>query len=124
MLLAKGLFFLGIIPILIIIFTAPYMFSMVFGEEWELSGVFAQILAIFYLFKFIASPLSYMFYIAEKQRIDFFIHLYMLISTFIIMYFPKYFNITVESLFLIYSINLALIYTLTFIVSYKLTTKD
>ena len=121
---AKGLFFLGIIPILIIIFTAPYMFSMVFGEEWELSGVFAQILAIFYLFKFIVSPLSYMFYIAEKQRIDFFIHLYMLISTFIIMYFPKYFNITVESLFLIYSINLALIYILTFIVSYKLTIKD
>ena len=100
------------------------MFSMVFGEEWELSGVFAQILAIFYLFKFIVSPLSYMFYIAEKQRIDFFIHLYMLISTFIIMYFPKYFNITVESLFLIYSINLALIYILTFIVSYKLTIKD
>ena len=55
---------------LMLFFLSPYVFSFVFGKEWQMAGDFTQILAVLFFFKFISSPLSYMFNIAEKQHLD------------------------------------------------------
>ena len=42
-------------------------FAFVFGEPWREAGVYAQILIPALFLRFIANPLSFMIYIAEKQ---------------------------------------------------------
>lgn len=66
----KTLSLLAIVPCFILFFFGPFLFKFIFGDAWILAGEFAKILAVLFFFKFIASPLSYMFNIAEKQHID------------------------------------------------------
>lgn len=61
---------ISIIPALIFFVTAPELFGFVFGEKWKVSGEYAQILTPMLFFRFITSPLSSMYMIAEKQKID------------------------------------------------------
>jgi O-antigen/teichoic acid export membrane protein len=51
-------------------FLAPWVFGFVFGPAWHVSGEYAQILTPVLFFGFVGSPLSSMFMIAEKQRVD------------------------------------------------------
>ncbi|WP_418497829.1 lipopolysaccharide biosynthesis protein [Flagellimonas sp.] len=66
----KTLAALAILPCLVLFLFGPFLFGFIFGNEWSIAGEFAQIMAVLFFFKFIASPLSYMFNIAEKQHID------------------------------------------------------
>ncbi|HEY5588348.1 MAG TPA: lipopolysaccharide biosynthesis protein [Candidatus Paceibacterota bacterium] len=66
----KTLVLASILPTLILFFFAPMFFKIIFGNDWEVAGEFARIMSILFFFRFTASPLSYMFYIAEKQHYD------------------------------------------------------
>lgn len=49
---------------------APYIFTLVFGESWSNAGLYAAILAPLFAIRFIASPLSFVVFIANKQAQD------------------------------------------------------
>lgn len=66
-----GLVAIGLIPFSILLILGPQLFALVFGEQWQEAGRFAQILTPMLFMKFIVNPLSYTFYIAQKQNIDF-----------------------------------------------------
>lgn len=66
----KRLLFISLLPFCIFFFIAPGFFSWIFGEQWRIAGEYAQILIPKFLFDFFAGPLSAMFMIAEKQRLD------------------------------------------------------
>jgi len=66
----KSLTAIGFLPFLLLFFLAPSLFSFLFGSSWVKAGEYTRILAMMYFFRFIASPLSFMFYIAEKQSLD------------------------------------------------------
>lgn len=66
----KSLLFISIPPFIIFFFTAPWLFSFVFGKSWYVAGVYAQILSPLFFIRFTSSPLSYILYIAEKQNFD------------------------------------------------------
>lgn len=51
-------------------FAGEQLFVVAFGEQWRGAGVAAVILLPLFAFRFVASPLSFTFYIAEKQHID------------------------------------------------------
>jgi O-antigen/teichoic acid export membrane protein len=67
---AKKLILISILPTAIFFMIAPTAFAFVFGEQWRIAGEYAQVLSPMFFFRFIASPLSVMFMIAEKQRLD------------------------------------------------------
>ncbi|WP_309108041.1 oligosaccharide flippase family protein [Arthrobacter sp.] len=50
--------FIGAIPVALIITYGPVLFKIVFGDSWESSGVFAQILILGYYSQFVISPVS------------------------------------------------------------------
>ena len=52
----------------LLFFIIEDLFILVFGEPWREAGVYAQILILPLFFRFITNPLSFMFYIAEKQH--------------------------------------------------------
>ncbi|MES2324794.1 MAG: lipopolysaccharide biosynthesis protein [Pseudomonadota bacterium] len=66
----KALALLGLGPSLVLLLFSPQLFAWVFGENWRAAGELAQILAPLYFLNFIASPLSYVFFVAGKQKID------------------------------------------------------
>ncbi len=59
------------LPIFLVIgIFGPSLFSIVFGKEWTDAGRYASILSILFFVRFVASPLSYVLYIAQKQKVD------------------------------------------------------
>jgi O-antigen/teichoic acid export membrane protein len=65
-LLAAG----GVILALGVIVIAESLFVVAFGEPWRQAGVIAIWLMPMFALRFVASPLSYVFYIAGKQQVD------------------------------------------------------
>ncbi|MFC0252441.1 lipopolysaccharide biosynthesis protein [Massilia consociata] len=66
----KALMVLGAGPALVLLLFAPHLFAWVFGESWRASGELAQLMAPLFLLNFIASPLSYVFFVAGRQKAD------------------------------------------------------
>ncbi len=66
----KTLAVLGIGPSLVLLLFSPQLFAWVFGENWRAAGELAQILAPLYFLNFIASPLSYVFFVTGRQKLD------------------------------------------------------
>lgn len=66
----KRLFIIAFPSCLLFFFISPWLFGFVFGQEWRVAGDYARILTPVLFFNFVSSPLSAMFMIAEKQRLD------------------------------------------------------
>jgi len=63
----KSLTALAIAPALILGIFGEQIFTFAFGQEWSAAGRYAQLLTPLFLMRFIASPLSYTLYIANRQ---------------------------------------------------------
>ena len=66
----RALVLLAVFPSLLLFLFAPPLFSWIFGTDWRPAGEFARVLAPLCFFNFIASPLSYVFFIAGKQKME------------------------------------------------------
>jgi len=66
-----ALMLMGGAPSIILFFIVEDMFAFVFGEAWRVAGTYAQILLPALFLRFMANPLSFMFYVAEKQLWNF-----------------------------------------------------
>jgi O-antigen/teichoic acid export membrane protein len=107
------LFLASLVPFLLIGFFSPILFAFFFGENWRQSGVFTQSLVGMYFFKFVISPLTYNFYLVNQQRLDFILHILIIIVTsaglFVGFYFFKsdvfaliLFSVSYSFMYLIY----------------------
>lgn len=77
--LLKLLLLIGVIPFSVLTVFAPFLFSFIFGPEWRIAGEYAQIMTLMFFLSFVVGPLSNMFIIAEKQKIDLFIQIILFI---------------------------------------------
>ena len=66
----KRLLGLAVLPFAVFFFVAPALFGWVFGEPWRVAGEYARILTPMFFLQFITSPLSSVYMIAEKQKMD------------------------------------------------------
>lgn len=57
-------------PFILLFFISEYIFGMLFGPQWQQSGTYAKLMIPMFYTAFIASPLSYTIYIAQKQKYD------------------------------------------------------
>lgn len=60
----------GALPIVLLGLAAPWIFSVVFGESWRVSGVYAQILTAAFLAQFVVVPLSQTLNLLERQHVQ------------------------------------------------------
>ena len=105
----KKLTLLSLVPTIILIFFAQDLFSFVFGDNWIVSGVYAQILAPMLFLKFISSPLSFMLYIGEKQQLNLIGNILFLLLTIFSFYYGnsaletvKYLSISFSAVYIVY----------------------
>ncbi len=80
----------GLVPALAIATIGETLFAMFFGEVWKASGSYASALALMFYLRFVASPLSYSFVIAERQGQDFFWQLGLLLVTLLVFIGPLF----------------------------------
>lgn len=66
--LYQKLIYIGVIPMTIILVFGPEIFGFVFGKNWSIAGHFAQMLSIWFLLIFAASPISALLIVLEKQK--------------------------------------------------------
>lgn len=60
---------LGAGPAVLLAVIGPWAFQFVFGDAWERSGQYAQVLAIAFLAQFVAGPIGNVFNLLERQGI-------------------------------------------------------
>lgn len=109
----RKLFFLGLIPSIILFLYSVEIFVLIFGEQWRISGEYAQILVPMLFLQFISSPLSSMLYIAEKQNINLVLQLvlFLLVSSSIFFSNDSYMVV------ILLSISFSLFYILQLVLS-------
>lgn len=115
----KTLTLLASVPFLVVVFFAPPLFAFVFGPEWREAGVFAQFLSVLFFFRFIVSPLTYVYIIAGKLREDFWLHILFLVVTTLAFFVGDLFLTEKKYLLLVYSLSYSSIYLIYFFRSYK-----
>jgi O-antigen/teichoic acid export membrane protein len=57
-------------PFLVLLFFAPALFAMLFGEKWRVSGEYAQLMCPMFYLRFITNPLSVVAIIAQKNKYE------------------------------------------------------
>jgi O-antigen/teichoic acid export membrane protein len=67
----KKLFPLGFLSLALLAFTSKWMFKLVFGDDWELSGVFVSYLCISFSYYVVYGPLSVLFRLMNFERVNF-----------------------------------------------------
>jgi O-antigen/teichoic acid export membrane protein len=74
----KIMFLIGIVPTSLLFLFGEQLFIFIFGEEWQMSGYFVEILIIGFFFRYLISPLSSIFtatnsiHIASKWQMTYF----------------------------------------------------
>ena len=82
----KKLIIISIIPYGLLFLFLPNIFAFIFGESWGKAGIYAQILTPMFIVKFVTGPLSVMFVVAEKQRLDLYWQISLFLSILISIY--------------------------------------
>lgn len=114
---AKTLAIFAIVPSLIVFIFSPMLYSYVFGQEWETSGIYARYLSLLFFIRFIVSPLSIVIYVAEKQKYDMIWQTVLLIITIISLSVGLIFNDAAVSI-ISFSISYSVMYVIYFFLSY------
>lgn len=113
----KFMFIMGIVPSIIILLAGKQIFVLIFGGQWEMAGLFSQIMIVMFFLKFITSPLTYMFYIAERQNWNFIGQILFIIST-IVSFFVGYYYKDIIIALIIYTVTNSILYIIYLFISY------
>lgn len=111
---------LFILPIILLV---PYVFPVIFGSQWTEAGTLVQAVVFLTIVRFISSPLSYIWIIQDRQRLDFIWQIGLLAISLGTLLLPP-FLIPKTSLYAtlwIYSLGTGTWYVLAIAVSYLLS---
>lgn len=97
-----------------VLFAEPIL-RLAFGPQWAMSGLLAIWLAPLFALRFIASPLSYVFYIAGKQNIDLLWQIGLLIVLLFALWLPK----SMQAAVIAYSYAYSVMYLIYLGLSYR-----
>ncbi|MET0264458.1 MAG: oligosaccharide flippase family protein [Duganella sp.] len=106
---------LGIVPALVLLVASPMLFRVAFGADWRGAGELAQLLAPLFFLNFVASPLSYVFFVAGRQKIELLWQVALFLTTIAAFAAP----LTLKQNVLAYSIAYSLLYLLYLHMSYR-----
>lgn len=115
----KKLLLISTLPFIVFYFIAPDLFSVIFGKDWQVAGEYAQILTPMFYLRFVTSPLSTMFMIAEKQKLDLFWQIALFILTSSALLLGYFFNDIATALFF-YMLSYSFLFFINGVMTYKM----
>jgi O-antigen/teichoic acid export membrane protein len=113
----RHLLSISVVPFGVLFITAPALFAWVFGAQWRPAGAYVQLMSVMFMVRFITSPLSAMFYVAEKQKWDLALQSALLTAIALTFYVLGQRKASTEAGILAY----AIVYTAKYIVEYYLS---
>lgn len=120
----KKMFWIGLIPVGIIVAFGPWIFKLVFGSEWLDAGVYARFLSISILTQFISSPIANIFNVYEKQSLQLTLNIIRVVLVFFVFYASNILEFSALNSIGIYSILMAIYYAFLMILVLKVAKKD
>ncbi len=106
----KKLTLIGLLFFTVIAIFAEPIFGFVFGKQWAVAGVYAQILSPLLFFRFLVGSLSSLLYIFEKHKIILFLQIGMFVLSIIIFIVSFYLKLTFVEFLYFFSISLSVFY--------------
>ena len=118
--LFKRLVVIGLIPLLVLLFFGPFLFSLVFSSQWYEAGVYAKILAFLVFARFIFTPISGIFSVFERQKEKFFLDLFRVILVFVAFGISSFLGFSSYGAVGLYSIAMSIVYLVTYLLAQKI----
>lgn len=112
----KWLFYISLFPSIVLFFFVEDLFVFFFGSKWVMAGIYAKILLPSLTIKFLANPLSFMIYIAEKQKWNLLIMIFLIVGIFLSFYISSNHLNVIKGI----SMTLIIYYSIHLIVSAKI----
>lgn len=112
----RGLLIIAVPTFVILYFVVEDLFAFIFGEQWRIAGQYAKIMLPLFFIRFATAPISNINNIFEKQKIALTWQLSLLVTTLIVFYISKMFNLNIINfLYLFSSVSFMLYLILYFI---------
>ncbi|CDZ94627.1 lipopolysaccharide biosynthesis protein [Pseudomonas saudiphocaensis] len=106
------LFILSLFPFFTLLFGGPYLFKIVYGDEWRLAGVAGSALSICIVFQFITTPIMRIFDLLDKQRLYLCLNFVRLVGVAFVFLFSWYQSLSFVSTMWVYSFCMSSYYFL------------
>lgn len=110
--LIKKLAIIGLVPLALLLFFGPWLFSFVFGSQWYEAGVYARILSIMVYFHFIILPIGRILEIFERQREGLLLNFLRLALIFIVFGVARFMELDSYQTVILYVISTSATYLL------------
>ena len=114
----KKLIIIGFPSFSVLFFIAEDLFAFIFGEEWRVTGTYAQIVIPLFFIRFVSSSVSSIIIIFEKQKIGFYMDLILLLSATCLLLYSTFNSFEFNKFLYLFSTVLSLEY-LFFLIYYK-----
>lgn len=109
------------IPVFIVIFIfAPSVFGIMFGQDWYAAGEFVRYLLPMLLMQYIFSPLNAVFIIFNKQNVELYWQVFMMVFSIITITFAYLISGKAEIIILSYSLVNAMSYLVVGLLTFKI----
>lgn len=117
----KRLFIIALPIYIVFFFSAEYIFAFAFGEQWVEAGDYAKILIPLFFINFIISPLSAIFNIAQRQKLDLLFQFFLLIMVIVSIMLSKFYDLSFKDMLMTYAIFLSFAYIINIIISFSIS---
>lgn len=106
----KKTLFLGMAPMGLILLAGPWIFSIVFGQQWHVSGIYARLLSFTILTRFISSPIMHCFDVLEMQGKQLFLNIVRVLLVVMVFFMAEAIGMTSYETILAYSLLTSVYY--------------
>ena len=119
------LFFASVGPALVLFVFGPQLFALILGQEWEMAGHFASILAAVTVFQFTSAPLMQLLNIFRDQSLFLLINVFRSIAVCAVFLVAAKLNFSEDRALSIYSIVMVIFYiSISYVVMARLKDGD
>ncbi|WP_235040399.1 lipopolysaccharide biosynthesis protein [Vreelandella profundi] len=115
----KKLFVISLLPALVLAIFGEFIFSIIFGKEWQLAGQLAELLAIYLVFQFLQVPVSRILFVFEGHILLLILNVQRAVIVTGCFAAAYYNQMTVTSVIFLYSIMLSAQYVLSIFYTLK-----
>lgn len=118
----RKLLIIGIPSFIFLYFIVENLFAFVFGEEWRIAGIYAEIVTPFFFIRFVVATVSPIDTVMERQNIFLLFNIVLLIMALSVIYMTKDFSFNVFLEY--YTLGMGLIYILYGLILYKMAKNE
>jgi O-antigen/teichoic acid export membrane protein len=106
----RTLSLIAVVPAVVCVALAPWLFPLVFGDQWALTGEIVQMLALVYFLRLVVSPLSYNYYLANRNSEDLVLQCLSFAATVVLFVYAQSIGLQFKHVLLVYAGVLCIVY--------------